>query len=344
MAPLIPLGAGTGPAPESAPAQPSDAHVPLGDAAGLVFPPLEPQPLPLPEGVEPALQVEPAPVPDEPSLDPQQWLSAMLGQQAVQLQVRDYTAARPGGSAPAPGVERLLSRLPMQADAVVLGQESFDPAEQKSPPGKAWPGAHEGFAAPAESKAAALLNALPQVHPASRALAAMLADPAGGREAASPQAPLPGTAAAQEPLLERGLRLTAPQARWGEQMLHALRETVQVQVQQRFQQATIRLDPPELGSLEIFISHEPGRLSVQISAAQGDVARLLQHTSDRLRQELVGQNTLQVNVQISGDAQGHAGRDSSRQRHEPAIAEAVQDAQDATQSSRHRSSDVLVTV
>ena len=87
-------------------------------------------------------------------------------------------------------------------------------------------------------------------------------------------------------------------------MLHALRETVEVQVQQRFQQATIRLDPPELGSLEIFISHENGRLSVHISAAQTDVVRLIAATSERLRQELVEQNTLQVQVQVSSDTGG----------------------------------------
>ena len=82
--------------------------------------------------------------------------------------------------------------------------------------------------------------------------------------------------------------LQAPEA-GGEQMLHALREHVEVQLQQRQQSASIRLDPPELGSLEIHLSHESGRLTVQLSAANADVARLLQQTSDRLRQELVAQ-------------------------------------------------------
>lgn len=327
MTPMISLSAAAGLAAEPAPAQPSDAQVPLHGLAELVFKPLEPQPAHLPEALAPAPLTEPLPLPDEAVIDPQQWLNAMLDQQAVQLQARGSTDARPDMPAPMPAAERLLSRLPMQPPVMVPGQEGL--AAQQVPADKLWHVAQEVTAQPAEGKPAALSGVLSDLHSVPKAVAAVLAD--------TPQA-------AQEPVLERGLKLAAPQARWGEQMLHALRETVQVQVQQRFQQATIRLDPPELGSLEIFITQEPGRLSVQISAAQGDVARLLQHTSDRLRQELVEQNTLQINVQISGGSEGHAGRDSSRQRHEPGIAEAIQDAPGASPLEKHRASDVLVTV
>ncbi len=104
-------------------------------------------------------------------------------------------------------------------------------------------------------------------------------------------------------------RPVAAEARWGEQMLAALREQVEMQVQQRSQQATIRLDPPELGSLDIQIQHEQGKLSVQINAAQADVARLLNLLSERLRHELVGQHFTEVQVQIGADAeQGRQGR------------------------------------
>lgn len=108
------------------------------------------------------------------------------------------------------------------------------------------------------------------------------------------------------------LNLQAPEAKWGEQLLHALRDNVQVQIQQKIQNATIRLDPPELGSLEIFLSHEAGRLHVHITASQADVARLIQHTSDRLRQELAGPQFTQVHVQTSAD--GQAGQQQSRER------------------------------
>ncbi|VVP69080.1 hypothetical protein PS910_00506 [Pseudomonas fluorescens] len=332
MTSLIALTAGFSPAAESAPALPSDAQAPLDGLAEQVFMQLDPQLQPLPEVLEAALREEPEPVSEDLAVDPQQWLIAMLDQQAVQVQARGLTDA---GSAEA-GAERVLSRLPLQARIVVLGDESPDPIALCKPAQQTWHGVQAALAQPAERNAAGLVVALPHAGPALLTL--------GTAPAADDLTPLPATLAAQEPVLERGLKLAAPQARWGEQMLHALRETVQVQVQQRFQQATIRLDPPELGSLEIFITQEPGRLSVQISAAQGDVARLLLHTSDRLRQELVEQNTLQVNVQISSDSQGHAERDSSRHRQEPEIAEAVQEAQGMPHSRKHRTSDVLVTV
>lgn len=108
------------------------------------------------------------------------------------------------------------------------------------------------------------------------------------------------------------LTLQAPEAKWGEQLLHALRDNVQVQIQQKIQNATIRLDPPELGSLEIYLSHESGRLTVQITSSQADVARLIQATSERLRQELSGPQFIQVNVQTFAD--GQSGQQQSRER------------------------------
>ena len=152
---------------------------------------------------------------------------------------------------------------------------------------------------------------------------------------------------AQAPGLERMLKLQTPEVKWGEQMLHALRETVELQLQQRVQHTSIRLDPPELGSLEIFLSHESGRLSVQISAAQGDVVRLLQQTSERLRQELVGQNFMQVSVQVSAD--GQPGQSHERQAptrlfdEEPVMAGSL-DAEQSKQGPASRSGDVLITV
>lgn len=145
---------------------------------------------------------------------------------------------------------------------------------------------------------------------------------------------------------DRTLKLHGTEAKWGEQMLHTLRENVNLQLQHRQQNATIRLDPPELGSMEIFLSHESGRLNVQISASQGDVARLLQQTSDRLRQELVSQHFVQVNVQVSSDNQG--GQRHSQQRSAQWSEEQItQNHQGTELSSAEKStahSGILVTV
>ncbi len=141
------------------------------------------------------------------------------------------------------------------------------------------------------------------------------------------------------------LNLHTPEAKWGEQLLHALRDNVQVQIQQKIQNATIRLDPPELGSLEIYISHESGRLHVQITASQADVARLIQHTSDRLRQELSGPQFTQVNIQTS--AEGQSGQQQSRERQrfvgDERILANEQEFVSSDQQTK-RPADVLVTV
>lgn len=141
------------------------------------------------------------------------------------------------------------------------------------------------------------------------------------------------------------LSLHAPEAKWGEQLLHALRDNVQVQIQQKIQNATIRLDPPELGSLEIYLSHESGRLQVQITASQADVARLIQSTSDRLRHELSGPQFTQVNIQTS--TEGQSGQQQSRERQRLVNDELIlANEQPLAGNDQHtrRSGDVLVTV
>ena len=283
--------------------------------------------------------------------DPQQWLLMMLNQQAVNVQARDSNAA----SAPPPSTARVLTRLavdagvlqrlneptplpdaPLTLNRTTQGEPmalSLDPqvlAAAREGAGATTPVKTAVTAVPAEGQWAGI--AKPGLVSSERADATL-----------TPLA-LTGAPPLSEPVLERGLKLIAPQARWGEQMLNALRETVEIQVQQRFQQATIRLDPPELGSLEIFISHESGRLSVHISAAQTDVARLLAHSSERMRQELVQQNLLHVDVQVSSDSRGQSSREQARQQSEPAIAQAIDEAQIPEIVPTGYGSDVLVTV
>lgn len=344
---------------------PVEGALVVGDLMPLLYVQAQPEldpPLPLPE-LPVALIVTEAPpeaetvaeteaqaeltaeLQQDPVVDPQQWLSMMLSQQNAQVQVREvaapavqavsgerllarmapHTAQEPAGvkdsarMAPVSGLSRTSGELPVDGVAMVLDKREAPAVRMVMPVVST---ASEGV----PLAVAATLEALP------------------GTEGAAAPAPLTPAHPTSGPVLERGLKLAEPQARWGEQMLHALRETVEVQVQQRFQQATIRLDPPELGSLEIFISHESGRLSVHISAAQTDVARLLASTSERLRQELVEQNSLQVNVQVSSDSRGHSSRDQGRSARESAIADARQDGQAPADTPMQRDNGVLVTV
>lgn len=94
----------------------------------------------------------------------------------------------------------------------------------------------------------------------------------------------------------------------------ALAERLEMQIDRRVQKATIRLDPPNLGKLDISIHFESGKLQVQIQAAQPEVTRLLQQISNEMRTSLSEQNNVQVNVQVStqnGDSrQQHRHRDN----------------------------------
>lgn len=97
--------------------------------------------------------------------------------------------------------------------------------------------------------------------------------------------------------------------------------------------------------MEIMLSHESGRLNVHLSAANADVARLLQQTSDRLRHELVGQHFVQVNVQVGADSGGQQGQQRQRAAlaaEELPTAARQQEQQQSRESGRAR--DVLITV
>lgn len=296
---------------------------------------------------------QPADVQQDPAMDPQQWLYMMLSQQAVQVQARDLAvSASPGlnaepNTAPVPPGMAAPNGQQPAGDHDADAQDTDVLAPLAGPARTDRGPAAEGLAIQLQRREPpAAHSVLALAIPRDSAPLAALVQALPGPELATASAALAQGTPAHGPVLERGLKLDTPQARWGEQMLHALRETVEVQVQQRFQQATIRLDPPELGSLEIYVSHESGRLSVHISAAQADVARLLASTSERLRQELVEHNSLQVQVQVqvSSDSQGHSPRDQGRSPREHAIAEAAPQALASAESSTQRDNGVLVTV
>ena len=321
------------PLPELDPAMP----------APVLLPEVAASELPIDEEAEAEPAAEPA---QDPVVDPQQWLDMMLSQQTVQLQARDLAVPVSQGLS----AERTLTRMAAHTLQEAPASHEAEPAPSASGPARTGNGqVAEGLAMLFERRDLPAPRIVMPVAATSENLALAVTSAAAESLTGSETSAVPAAAAqgapAGEPVLERGLKLAQPQqARWGEQMLHALRETVEVQVQQRFQQATIRLDPPELGSLEIFISHESGRLSVHISAAQTDIARLLASTSERLRQELVEQNSLQVQVQVSSDSQGHSSREQGRQARDPAIADAVQDARPPADSPAQRDNGVLVTV
>jgi flagellar hook-length control protein FliK len=91
---------------------------------------------------------------------------------------------------------------------------------------------------------------------------------------------------------------------WGQQLVNSLGERVHLQASQQLQQATIRLDPPELGRLEVIVRQDHDRLSVQISTSNSALRDALQETREQLRQILIPEYGAGVEVEInySGDS------------------------------------------
>lgn len=289
--------------------------------------------------------------------DAEQWLASMLDQQAVHIEARETPEQVLHEPLHQDGSEQVEQAAALPAE--LLGQPQPQPREQlpaqpsnsASAPALSQQPLSPQVAAPIPQMAAEIA-----IQTAAPAMATEVIETSDLERLPSistdADKTIPGSAtssaATATPLTaERPLKLHAPQTQWGEQMLASLREHVELQINQRIQNATIRLDPPELGSLEIFLSHESGRLSVQLSAANADVARLLQQTSERLRQELVGQNFVQVNVQVSADAQGGRQQQQAQAQRwvaEDEVAAAVALPAGGERNGAQSTSDVLVTV
>lgn len=304
----------------------------------------------------PAAEAEVAEIAAEPNVE--QWLQGMLDQQQVQVEAREGQPEAAARDSEEQAPEPLDAEPVVNPQAPVLQRQAEPlPAAANEPVPKArvvLPGVANAVSVPAlalpvHDKSVVLPTELSEAGDTTLDFSLLERSSATHQDAdgSTPTTSNPPAPASQAVTGERALRLHGAPAQWGEQMLQSLREHVDLQINQRIQNATIRLDPPELGSLEIYLSHESGRLNVHLSAANGDVARLLQQTSERLRQELVGQNFVQVNVQVSADAQGGRQQGQTPRQawaaDEQVVAASIlpsENERNTTESAR----DVLVTV
>jgi flagellar hook-length control protein FliK len=88
----------------------------------------------------------------------------------------------------------------------------------------------------------------------------------------------------------------------------ALAERIQTMVAGDLKQAIIRLDPPELGALELRVQVQQEQTQVQILASTTQVREALEQHSARLREALAEQglnlSNLDVSDQQSGEQSG----------------------------------------
>ncbi|MCG6218779.1 flagellar hook-length control protein FliK [Vibrio furnissii] len=156
-------------------------------------------------------------------------------------------------------------------------------------------------ALPLDSALNAALNQA--IHPASGA-------PSHGQAQAQVHASSAATTVVNAPEWA-SVRIDTKAGKWGEQMLQVLHDRVTLQAQQHLQEAKIRLDPPDLGKLDLVVRVEGDRLSVQINANAAATREALMQVSDRLRAELQSQNFVHVDVNVSAD-QGDQRQSSSQ--------------------------------
>jgi flagellar hook-length control protein FliK len=133
------------------------------------------------------------------------------------------------------------------------------------------------------------------------------AAPVMGAVAAAPAQPVADT-----------VKLAGPPTAWRQSLQETLGDKLHVQVTNNVQQATISIEPPQLGRIDIAIRHSAGTLEVNISATNGEVLRQLQTVGDNLRNDLSQRQYTEVAVTVTptpkngaapfGDPQQQQGR------------------------------------
>jgi flagellar hook-length control protein FliK len=251
-------------------------------------------------------------------------------QVAHAVQAAQPSGAQPGGTEERPavaGIEGEGRRAAAPERGLALPQAS-DAASARPAP------------APAQADAASArfaVHAQPDNGAGSGSAQDTGADHAGNGN--GPQAPVIAAAAAQPaanaPAADT-VKLAGPPAAWRQSLQEALGERMHVQVGKGIEQAVIRLEPPQMGRIDIAIRHSAGALEVNISATNSDVLRQLQTLGDNLRSDLSQRQFTEVAVTVApapknnaapfGDPQqgrsGQQGREHEDKQPGRALAEA----------------------
>lgn len=87
----------------------------------------------------------------------------------------------------------------------------------------------------------------------------------------------------------------------GQRLVAMLSDKITLQASSQANKATIRLDPPEMGKIDLTVTLDRDRLSVQINTSNPSVREAITQTVERLRAELTQENFLEVTVNIGND-------------------------------------------
>lgn len=108
---------------------------------------------------------------------------------------------------------------------------------------------------------------------------------------------LANAAAAAQP--SDTLQLSGNPEQWQQPLRAALGDRLQLQLARNDERAVIRLEPPNMGSVEISVRHSGGALQVNIAASHSEVLRQLNTIGDTVRQDLSQRQFGDVAVTVS---------------------------------------------
>lgn len=173
---------------------------------------------------------------------------------------------------------------------------------------------------------AAVSAAATEAAPAMPLAAAVKDDSAPAVTRADPaSAAVNGSYAQSAPATVSGdsVKLAGTPEQWQQPLREALGERLQVQLQRNDEHAVIRLEPPNMGRVEISIRHSGGALQVNLSANNSEVLRQLNSIGDSVRQDLSQRQFAEVAVTVSAAPRGMLaggdgnGRGQQGQQEEP---------------------------
>lgn len=134
--------------------------------------------------------------------------------------------------------------------------------------------------------------------------------------------------------MEHTFANAVPVQQGAQALVQALAQRLQVQQMQGQQVATVRLDPPQMGAIEVRISHDASGVQVHMQATNSEVGRQLAAVVDPLRQELLARMA-DAQIFVSTGRSASAGGQSDAQRQaqahepEPEIGQALEGAEQA---------------
>lgn len=228
-------------------------------------------------------------------------LAAMMP--AMPMQMPMQMPMMPLAAAPAPlagSADAPAGVLPAAAPFGAAAPQALPATLASAAPAPANAGGAAAQAATFQLPAASAVQAA-QTPPAAPAAAATTTDAPLAADAPAPLAA--GGVAPSQPAAPASSELklaAATPAAWQQPLREALGDRLQLQLSRNIDQAVIRLDPPNLGRIEIAIRHMGGNLEVNISATHSEVVRQLNTISETMRSDLAARQFTEVAVNVTG--------------------------------------------